>query len=90
MTDLGTLGGNESMVQDINESGLIVGMAENARGDARAFAWENGRLRDLGALDQPGQGRAFGCNRHGPTCGWSQVGYDQQYGVLGTEARSST
>lgn len=88
MTDLGTLGGEQSVAQDINASGLIVGMAENADGYGRACVWENRRLRDLGVLPGGSQSWAFGCNRHGQICGWSQVINDQQHGVLWHEGRA--
>lgn len=50
VVDLGTLGGNESEAKDINESGQIVGYAEDGSGRNRAFLWENGTMTDLGAL----------------------------------------
>jgi len=64
--NLGTFGGNQSLVGDINDHGQIVGYALNTTPDpfswigvflgssnstqTRAFLWENGHKRDLGTL----------------------------------------
>jgi probable HAF family extracellular repeat protein len=49
IVDLGTLGGEESQAYDINYSGLIVGWAEDAHHQRRAFLTLGG-LQDLGTL----------------------------------------
>jgi probable HAF family extracellular repeat protein len=62
--ELGSLGGNESLSQAVNERGQIVGIALNAIPDPisligpvgtqmRAFLWENGVMQDLGTLGGP-------------------------------------
>jgi probable HAF family extracellular repeat protein len=58
--DLGTLGGNESFSNDVNDLGQVVGFANNAITDPvfggtemRAFLWENGVMRDIGTLGGP-------------------------------------
>src|SRR6476469_1942690 len=63
--DLGTLGGNESYANFINERGQITGAALNAIPDAftidlfigatqvHAFLWEHGSMQDLGTLGGP-------------------------------------
>ncbi len=63
ITDLGTLGGYESLGIYVNNSGQVIGIASNAIPDPyslfgwgtqlRTFLWENGRKRDLGTLGGP-------------------------------------
>jgi probable HAF family extracellular repeat protein len=63
MTDLGTLGGYESIATDINHRGLVVGLATNAVPDplacfgagarCRAALWRHGAIQDLGSLGGP-------------------------------------
>jgi probable HAF family extracellular repeat protein len=48
MRDLGTLGGTSSVAQAINDHGRVVGTSTTATGETHAFAWANGRMRDLG------------------------------------------
>ena len=55
MTDLGTLGGNNSHATGINDYGQVVGFSstasgESARASTRAFLWENGTMTRLGTL----------------------------------------
>lgn len=51
VTELGTLGGGESYATAINDAGIVVGAALNARHAWRAFAYEPGKgMRDLGTL----------------------------------------
>jgi probable HAF family extracellular repeat protein len=51
MRDIGTLGGNQSLVFDLNNHGQIVGMSTLA-GDQQShpFLWDRGILTDLGTL----------------------------------------
>lgn len=58
MHDLGALGGDESSASAINESGSIVGVAEDASGVNRAFLYEGSVMLDLTALllNVPGSG----------------------------------
>ena len=58
--DLGTLGGNESLAEYLNDAGQVIGAAANTTPDpfsffgfgtqTRAFLWEKGVMRDLGTL----------------------------------------
>ena len=63
ITDLGTLGGYESLGIYVNNGGQVIGIASNAIPDPyslfgwgaqlRTFLWENGVKRDLGTLGGP-------------------------------------
>jgi probable HAF family extracellular repeat protein len=50
MNSLGTLGGTQSVAMDINDSGRVVGGAQNASEDFRPFRWDSGTMTDLGTL----------------------------------------
>lgn len=50
MRFLGTLGGNSSRADAINEKGQVVGDSYAPNGLSHAFLWENGIMRDLGTL----------------------------------------
>lgn len=45
--DLGTLGGQFSRAQDINNSGQVVGVASDENKKRHGFIWENGLMRKL-------------------------------------------
>ncbi|MGV3517154.1 hypothetical protein [Luteitalea sp.] len=48
-TNLGTLGGQESLAQGINDLGQIVGFSYLPDGSLRAALWENGTIVNLGS-----------------------------------------
>lgn len=50
MTDLGTLGGNQSYATAINDAGQVTGTSYTAAGVEHAFRWEGGVMTDLGTL----------------------------------------
>jgi probable HAF family extracellular repeat protein len=50
MTSLGTLGGTQSVAVGINDSGQVVGGAQEGSENFRPFRWQNGTMTDLGTL----------------------------------------
>lgn len=50
ITNLGTLGGNESFATALNDAGVIVGRSRTATRDVRPFVWRDGVMADLGTL----------------------------------------
>ncbi len=74
MTDLGTFGGTESVANDINNAGQIVGWAALATTNAhRAFLYENGTMINMNALIPADSGwtltEANGINEQGSIVG---------------------
>jgi probable HAF family extracellular repeat protein len=66
LTNMGALGGTQSLPQAINNKGEVVGVA-NVRGDkfAHAFFWKRGRgMADLGTLEGDVMSAAYGINEH--------------------------
>jgi probable HAF family extracellular repeat protein len=86
MIDLGTFGGNESVLGNINNRGQVAGSATNTIPDpfsiyyllmglttgtqTRAFLWQNGQKQDLGTLGGP-DAAAFFVNERGQVSGIS-------------------
>jgi probable HAF family extracellular repeat protein len=50
ITDLGTLGGDDSRALGINDEGQIVGTSHTSAGYYHAFLWIKGQMIDLGVL----------------------------------------
>lgn len=74
MQSLGTLGGDFSAGNAINNSGQITGNSAVApNGDAHAFLWSNGAMQDLGTLGGSGS-IGFGLNDAGQVVGYSTDG----------------
>ena len=73
VVDLGLLGGSYSEALDINDNGVVVGLAENAHGYVHAFRWtRTGGMKDLGSLGGPQSfSKAVGINEHGYIAGLS-------------------
>ncbi len=46
--DLGNLGGGQSVANDINSNGVVVGKSKQSSGRWRAFSYSNGAIHDLG------------------------------------------
>jgi probable HAF family extracellular repeat protein len=70
ITDLGTLGGKESVAYGINERGQIVGGSQTGTGASHAFLWESGKMRDLGTLGGE-TSQATAINEHGQIVGYA-------------------
>jgi probable HAF family extracellular repeat protein len=70
--DLGTLGGNSSLANDINNNGQIVGSATTADGFSHAFIWGNGTMTDLGTLGGD-YSEANGINDSGHITGYADL-----------------
>ncbi len=85
MTDLGTLGGEMSQAQDINEAGQVVGSADTAEGMTRAFLWEGGQMTDLGTLGGD-HSEALRINEAGQVVGHSTTAPGQELLGPGTHA----
>jgi len=74
MNSLGTLGGLQSVATSINNSGQVVGGAQDMAGNFRPFLWQNGTMTDLGTLGGESvrpDSRAQAINNNGDIAGWS-------------------
>jgi len=50
VTDLGTLGGNFSVADGVNNASQVVGTSSTSSGVLHAFLYANGQMSDLGTL----------------------------------------
>jgi probable HAF family extracellular repeat protein len=72
VTDLGTLGGTESIATAISASGEITGGSTNASNVYHAFLYSNGTMTDLGTLGGPSS-QGQGINTTGEIAGYAQL-----------------
>jgi probable HAF family extracellular repeat protein len=72
--ELGTLGGDNSEAQGINNRGQVVGSADvnTVLGIRHAFLWERGQMTDLGTFGGDGSA-AMGINEGGQVVGFASV-----------------
>ena len=77
VTDLGSLGGNASYANGINNSGQVVGSFDLAGEPEHAFLYSSGKMNDLG------EGSARAINNSGQVVGMSsQGGFLYSEGVM--------
>jgi probable HAF family extracellular repeat protein len=76
MTDLGSMGGQNSGPYDINDEDQIVGDVQTPDGTTRAFLWQNGVMTVLNVGDDRGRTAAWGINNLGQIVGASIAPYD--------------
>lgn len=73
LTDLGTLGGDESLATDINKSGQVVGSAQTTDGQFHAFLYSgSGPMQDIGTLGGSSS-EATSINDSGQVAGYAYV-----------------
>jgi probable HAF family extracellular repeat protein len=77
--DLGSLGGDQAIADDINDQEQVVGTSRTADGSWHAFVWENGSMTRLGVIGEPNEpldslaARAWGINNSGQVVGETTV-----------------
>jgi probable HAF family extracellular repeat protein len=69
VTDLGTLGGDESWALALSNSGVVVGAALTATGEQHAFSWKAGEMEDLRLLPGSVSTEAVALNEAGRVTG---------------------
>ena len=85
VTDLGTLGGTNSMAYSINNHEQIVGASQAGMGNYHGFMFQDGRMMDLGTMGGSNSW-AYGINDNGWMVGASQMSNTSMHGFLCTNA----
>jgi len=73
VTEIGTLGGDESGATGVNASGQVCGTATDASGVEHTFLWEDGTMTDLHWNASWDFSMGADINRHGMVAGWAHV-----------------
>jgi probable HAF family extracellular repeat protein len=86
MTNLGALGGVESIAYAINNRAQVVGeftsVDPNGNGITHAFLWDDGEMRDLGTVSGDTDSQAFALNNEGQIVGSSGLGFLEVFNAL--------
>ena len=76
MTDIGTLGGTDSVAYGVNPNGRIVGSSYTPTGETHAFLYDGGVITDLGTLMGGSGSEAYAIDAQGRIAGVSFVSPD--------------
>lgn len=72
LTDLGTLGGSDSVANGVSDTGIVVGRAQpSGSTQFRGFRWQAGTMSDLGVLSGAPSSEAWDVNSGGDAVGES-------------------
>lgn len=82
VTDLGTLGGSESIATGINRLGWVVGFSTTAGDPYHAFLWQGGCMTSLGTLVPGGESFASGINLSGQVSGSATAADGSNHAVV--------
>ena len=87
LIDLGTLGGADTLANDINTQGEVVGLSLLASGtEGQAFLYSHGRMTDLGTLG--GAGSVAGAiNDHGVVVGAAATSNNVSHGFVDSDGK---
>jgi probable HAF family extracellular repeat protein len=94
MRDIGTLGGNYAVVNDINEAGTAVGVSDLADGlTGRGFVYDGNTMTSIGTLANQRVSYAAAINASGLVVGYSSgngtraISWTRQEGIVDLNTR---
>jgi len=83
MTDLGTLGGEESWATDVDDAGDVTGFSSTADGPGHAFLWRKGTMIDLGPLAHNRGSQGQSVTNGGRVAGYTnEVAFPSQHACI--------